>query len=208
MERLRGRGRRLFGSYEAGCAHECWQMDGKGPFRVRLLGGEIVAVHVLSVLDDHSRAVLAAIVAAAEDTAAAIAVFQKAALRYGLPDRMQFDRGSAFDSDAFRSGLAQCGVHRNHVHARQPTAQGKIEAYHRPLSRWFIDELAAQQVVDLEHLRRRAGACSNSRSPGVLGRRWLGAGAERTAAGGRCSRPAATHSYRNFRVQALESLAP
>ncbi len=154
VERLRGAAKKLYGRYEAERPHQCWQMDGKGPFRVRFTSGEVVSVHVLSVLDDFSRAVLAAIVAASEDTAATIAVFQKAAQRYGLPDRMQFDRGSAFDSETFRSGLAPCGVHRNHVRAKQPTAQGKIEAYHRSLGRWFVSELAAQQVSDLEHLQQ------------------------------------------------------
>ena len=155
VERLRsGTKSKLYGLYEASRPHESWQLDGKGPFSVRLQSGEVVRVHVLSVLDDYSRSVLAAIVAPAEDARAAIAVFQKAALRYGLPERMQFDRGSAFDSDAFRHGLAQCGVHRSFVRAKQPTAQGKIEAYHRPLTRWFVNELAVQQVVDLDHLQQ------------------------------------------------------
>lgn len=149
-----GKPKQLFSRYEAAHPHECWQLDGKGPLTVRLQSGDTIRVHVLSVLDDHSRSILAALVTGAEDSAAAIAVFQKAALRYGLPSRMQFDRGSAFDSEAFRSGIAQCGVHRNFVRAKQPTAQGKIEAYHRWLVRWFVDELQAQVVVDRDHLQQ------------------------------------------------------
>jgi len=154
VERLRtGKDHRLRDRYEAQHAHECWQLDGKGPFAVRLVAGGSVRVHVVSVLDDYSRAILAAHVAGAEDTAATISAFCKAAARYGLPGRMQFDRGAAFDSNAFRNGLAQCGVHRNYVRARYPQAQGKIEAYHRSLQRWFVDELRAQQVHDLAHLQ-------------------------------------------------------
>lgn len=149
-----GKKKQLYSRYEASHPHECWQLDGKGPFLVRLQDGNGIRVHVLSVLDDYSRSILAALIAAAEDTKAAIAVFQKAALRYGLPTRMQFDRGSAFDSEAFRAGIAQCGVHRNFVRSKQPTAQGKIEAYHRWLGRWFLDELQAQTVVDVEHLQQ------------------------------------------------------
>src|SRR6185295_20392933 len=63
-------------------------------------------------------------------------------------------RGSAFDSLDFRSGIARSGVHRNFVRAKTPTAQGKIESYHRSLGRWFLDELKAQEVVDLEHLQQ------------------------------------------------------
>lgn len=152
-KRRTGRDRKLRDRFEAGHPHECWQLDGKGPFAVRLKSGERIRVHVLTVLDDHSRAVLAAIIAAAEDAASAIRVFQLAAERYGLPDRMQFDRGSAFDSHAFRGGLAQCGVHRNFVRAKDPRAQGKIERYHRTLQRWFVAELPAQEVCDVEHLQ-------------------------------------------------------
>lgn len=154
VERLRaGKDRRLRNRYEAQHAHESWQLDGKGPFTVQMMSGERVRAHVLSVLDDHSRAVLAAHVATSEDSVAAIGAFSKAAARYGLPDRMQFDRGSAFDSKAFRDGIAHCGVHRNYVRARHPEAQGKIEAYHRSLKRWFLDELRAQEVHDLVHLQ-------------------------------------------------------
>ncbi len=152
--RLRaGKDRRLRNRYEAGHAHESWQLDGKGPFTVRLMSGERIRAHVLTVLDDYSRTVLAAHIATSEDTVAAIGAFAKAAARYGLPDRMQFDRGSAFDSKAFRDGIAHCGVHRNYVRARHPEAQGKIEAYHRSLKRWFLDELRAQEVHDLVHLQ-------------------------------------------------------
>ena len=119
---------------------------------MRLKDGGRIAVHVLSILDDYSRAILAVLVALAENIVAAIRVFQKAAAKYGLPDRFQFDRGSSFDSHPFRGGLARLGVHRNAVKARAPQSQGKIEAYHRSLKRWFVVELRAQQVCDLEHL--------------------------------------------------------
>jgi hypothetical protein len=111
-------------------------------------------VHVLTVLDDFSRAVLAGVVALAEDQRAAITVFKKAASRFGLPARMQFDRGSAFDAEDFRHGLSQLGVHRNAVKARNPEAQGKIEAFNKVLGRWFVAELALEVVRDLEHLEQ------------------------------------------------------
>jgi putative transposase len=155
IERLRsGKKSKLHDLYEAAHPHEGWQLDGKGPFVVRFVDGTRVEVKVLSVLDDHSRAVLAAVVALAEDIEAAVTVTSKAIAKWGLADRYQFDRGSAFDSHAFRGGLAALGVHRNFVKARSPEWEGKIEAYHRSLERWFVRELRAQQVVDLEHLQQ------------------------------------------------------
>jgi hypothetical protein len=107
---------------------------------------------VLSVLDDFSRYVLATIVAFVENIAAAVRVIRLAISKWGISERMQCDRGSAFDSIDFRTGLALLGVHRNWVQSRTPEAQAKVEAYHRVLQRWFIRELRHQEVQNLEHL--------------------------------------------------------
>ncbi len=155
IEKLRkGHKSKLRALYEAQHPHEGWQLDGKGPFAVRLKNAGRVNVHVLSVLDDHSRNALAARVASSESEEAAITVFEKAAGTWGLADRFQFDGGSAFDAKGFRQGLAQLGVHRNALKVRTPEWQGKIEAYHRCLVRWFVNELPCQEVVDLEHLQQ------------------------------------------------------
>jgi hypothetical protein len=90
--------------------------------------------------------------AAAENIEAAVRVFRLAASKWGIALRMQFDRASAYDSKVFRTGLAFLGVHRNWVKSRNPAAQGKIEAYHRSLKKWFVNELPNQQVIDIQHL--------------------------------------------------------
>ncbi len=155
IEKLRkGHKSKLRTLYEAQHPHEGWQLDGKGPFAVRLQHAGRVQVHVLSVLDDHSRNVLAVQVAGSESEKAAITAFEKAAGKWGLADRFQFDGGSAFDAKGFRQGLAQLGIHRNALKVGTPEWQGKIEAYHRCLKRWFVNELPCQEVVDLEHLQQ------------------------------------------------------
>ena len=155
IEKLRkGHKSKLRALYEAQYPHEGWQLDGKGPFAVRMTDGTRINVHVLSVLDDYSRNVLAARVASAESEEAAISVFEQAVGKWGLADRFQFDGGSAFDAKGFRQGLAQLGVHRNALKVRTPEWQGKIEAYHRCLGRWFVNELLCQEVVDREHLQQ------------------------------------------------------
>jgi hypothetical protein len=155
IEKLRkGHKSKLRALYEAQHPHEGWQLDGKGPFAVRLTDGTRINVHVLSVLDDYSRYVLAAQVASAESEEAAITVFEQAAGKWGLADRFQFDGGSAFEAKGFRQGLAQVGVHRNALKVRTPEWQGKIEAYHRCLVRWFVNELPCQEVVDRQHLQQ------------------------------------------------------
>jgi hypothetical protein len=133
-------------------------LDAKGPVSVRLRSGQTILFHVLTVLDDVSRAVLAAIAAPTPDLRAAVRVFRLAALRWGLPARFYADRASIFDSVAFRNGLAQLGVHRIFAKGRNPEANGKIEAYHRVLGGWFTRRLSRQEVVDLEHLQQLLSA--------------------------------------------------
>jgi hypothetical protein len=109
---------------------------------------------VITIIDDASRAVLAAIVVLRPDLCAAVRVFRLAAKRWGLPDFLYADRASIFDSWAFREGLAQFGTHRIRVRPRNPEANGKIEAYHRVLVAWFTGRLGRQRVVDLVHLQQ------------------------------------------------------
>jgi transposase InsO family protein len=152
LRRRKGTDKKLRDLYETDQPHDIWQLDAKGPFPVTLINGKTLRVHVLSILDDFSRYILAAIIAAVENIEAAVRVFRLAASKWGMADRMQFDRASAYDSKVFRTGLAFLGVHRNWVKSRNPAAQGKIEAYHRSLKRWFVNELPKQEVVDLDHL--------------------------------------------------------
>ena len=84
--------------------------------------------HVFTILDDATRAVLAALICPTPDLAAAVLVFRMAANRWGLPGMLYADRASIFDSIAFRRGLAQLGSHRIPTKPRNPEANGKIEA--------------------------------------------------------------------------------
>jgi transposase InsO family protein len=152
----RGNGdRRLRRRFEASRPHQIWQSDSKGPFTVRFVKDHRkVSVHVMTVLDDFSRGVLAVRIVLAPDLRAAVLVFRSAAGRWGLPGKFYADRASIFDSYAFRGGLAELGVHRIKTRVRNASARGKIEAYHRIIESWFIRELRHQRVHDLEHLNR------------------------------------------------------
>lgn len=146
--------RRRRSRYVAREPHDIWHCDAKGPVRVRLVSGAELAFHVLSILDDATRAVLAAIVVLSPNLAAAVRVFRAAALRWGLPRRFYADRASIFDSRPFRAALADMGAHRIRIKPKSPEANGKIEAYHRIIVLWFTDRLPYQQVVDLVHLQQ------------------------------------------------------
>lgn len=153
LARKEKKARRRYRRFAAKAPHQIWQLDAKGTFSVRI-GGKRVRVCVLTVLDDMSRAVLAAVVAEVEDLAAAMRVFRLAAARWGLPEKLYCDRHSAYDSRAFREALAELGIHRIRTRPRNASAHGKIEAYHRSLKSWFVEELPHQVVRSLEHLEQ------------------------------------------------------
>jgi len=152
--RRRARGeRKLRRRFQALRPHQIWHADAKAAFLVRFTDGTSRRLQVLSLLDDATRFVLAALVVGSESLGAAVASFRAAAARWGLPEKFYADRGSAYDSDVLRKGLAVLGVHRINTRSRNPSAHGKIEAYHRSLQRWFIAELKHQPIRDLPHLQ-------------------------------------------------------
>jgi len=150
-ERKRGRPR---GRWVPRRCHEVWHLDAKGPIKVTTTSGETISFHVLTVIDGASRAVLAASLVRSPDLVATVRVFRRAVQLYGLPDRFYMDRGSPFDTPAFRGALALLGVHRIFTKGRNPPPNGKIEAYHRCISIWFARRLKKQEVVDWIHLEQ------------------------------------------------------
>ena len=153
LKRVRARARRRT-RFVARLPHDIWHLDAKGPVTLRLGSRELISFHVLTVLDDMSRATLASLIAPTPDLCAAVRVFRAAAERWGLPGRIYADRASIFDAHAFRAGLADMGAHRIWAKPRNPEANGKIEAFHRVLGTWFVKRLPRQVVVDLVHLQQ------------------------------------------------------
>ncbi len=89
LRRRKGTDKKLRDLYQTDQPHDIWQLDAKGPFPVTLINGKTLRVHVLSILDDFSRYILAAIIAPAENIAAAVRVFRLAASKWGIALRMQ-----------------------------------------------------------------------------------------------------------------------
>lgn len=139
--------------FSAATVHQIWQGDAKADFKVTFIDGTTKNFRVLSLLDDYSRFVVCARIVDSESLQATVQTFFHAASRFGLPYSFYADRGSPYDSYLFRQGLALLGVRRINTKPRNPSAHGKIEAYHRPLDNWFIKELPYQQIRDRAHLQ-------------------------------------------------------
>jgi transposase InsO family protein len=149
-QRNRARRRR----FQAKMPHELWHGDAKACFWVRFVDGSRRRFRLITLLDDATRYVLRGLVVTSESIRAAVSVFRQAAGRYGLPLAFYADRGSPYDSYVFRQGLAILGVRRINTRPRNPSAHGKIEAFHRAIHRWFVKELAHQLVLDEIHLQQ------------------------------------------------------
>jgi putative transposase len=139
--------------FAASEVHQIWHGDAKADFKVTFIDGSTRKVRILSLLDDYSRYILSAQIVDSESLRATTQTFFNAASRFGLPQSFYADRGSAYDSYLFRQALALLGVRRINTKPRNPSAHGKIEAYHRPLHNWFVNELPYQQISNIAHLQ-------------------------------------------------------
>ena len=119
--RKRARGQtKLRTRFQASRPHQIWQGDAKAAFRATLVCGAILEFRILSLLDDCTRYILAARIVVSESLAAAVGAFRHAAALWGLPEGFYADRGSCYDADLFRQGLAILGVRRIGTKARNP----------------------------------------------------------------------------------------
>lgn len=145
--------------FERAEPNELWQMDFKGHFA--LATGRC---HPLTVLDDHSRFSLG-LEACADERADTVqgrltAIFR----RYGLPWRFLADNGAPWGDDAdsrhtrLTIWLLRLDIAISHGRPYHPQTQGKVERFHRSLSR---EILSGRPADDLDDCQRRFDAWRN-----------------------------------------------
>ncbi len=132
--------------------NELWQMDFKGHFALEEGG----YCHPLTVLDDHSR-FLVGIKACSNETIETVkaqltTIFE----RFGLPQRMLMDNGSAwgFDREArhtlLTAWLIRLGIHISHGRPYHPQTQGKEERLNRTLSEEVIRQNRLNTLLETQ----------------------------------------------------------
>ena len=98
--------------------HEYWSADVRYLDTPRLSpGGQ---VYVVSVLENHSRAVLASGVFRTQGLASFLSVFYRAAERYGSPEALVTDSGSVFRANRARAVYEALGVEHEQIERGQP----------------------------------------------------------------------------------------
>ena len=138
------------GSYEALRPNQLWHMD----FLHRYIHGQ--KVFVLALIDDFSRFVTGWALDDAERADAVITAFDAAVTRYGRPEAVMSDGGSAFwawkGSSRFTRLLEEYGV--DQLIATVPQLNGKSEVFNANLQKELFNRVTFADVGDL---RRHLG---------------------------------------------------
>ena len=124
--------------FERSQPNELWQMDFKGPLRAGQSQGP------LSVLDDHSRYLIALEPLESGRTEAVKSSLERAFEECGVPEAMLMDHGTPWWGVQSPGGLTSLslwlmkqgiGLHWGRI--RHPQTQGKVERFHGELQRAF-----------------------------------------------------------------------
>ena len=138
------------GSYEAVRPNQLWHMD----FVHQYIHGQ--KAFVLALIDDYSRFVTGWALDDAERADAVIGAFEAAVARYGRPEAVMSDGGSAFwawkGSSRFTRILEEYGV--DQIVATTPELNGKSEVFNANLQKELFRRIT---FTDLGDLRRHLG---------------------------------------------------
>ena len=134
--------------YEAVRPHQLWHLD----FLHRHIHKQ--AVYLLLLLDDFSRFIVGWAVWDAERVDAVVDTFERAVARYGRPEMVMSDRGSAFwawqGTGRFTRLLEEYGV--DQLLAKRPQTNGKLEVLNANVQKELFN---VERFFDLGETARR-----------------------------------------------------
>ena len=146
--------------------NDCWQIDATvWP----LLDG--TDCWIFTLLDDHSRKMLACRVAAASPTTAAMDALTEAIGGHGLPGIVLSDNGRYFtgkttgSSVEFERHLWAHAVRTINSRPRHPQTCGKIERWHQTLKKWLRRQPPAHSHAQLQEQLNQFAIIYNSKRP-------------------------------------------
>ena len=156
----------LLRRFERDEPNDLWQMDA-----TEVALSDETTAEVVSVLDDHARFLLAAIVCPVATCEVTWAAFVAAARSYGLPRQVFTDNHLSFTGRlrgfevAFERKVRATGVDLITGTPFHPQGRGKIERFHRTLHDFIDDEGGAADPATLQRLVDRFRADYNNDRP-------------------------------------------
>jgi transposase InsO family protein len=115
-------------AFEALAPHAIWAMDICFLYTRKHDGFDR---YLITILDDHSRMVIASGLFARQTVVEVAAVLKAAVLTYGVPQRLVCDRGSQFTCSEFRRVCAVLHLAVDYAPPQYPQYKGKIERFFR-----------------------------------------------------------------------------
>lgn len=106
--------------------------------------------YLLAILDDASRAFMAARFAFRDDITAFLPILREAVLARGLPSRLLVDNGPNYRSRVLRTACATLGIHLVYAAPYSPTSKARLERMFRTCRMAFLPTLPA--ILTLEEL--------------------------------------------------------
>ena len=136
--------------FERGHSNDLWQFDFKRA--VRLRGG--CSVYPFTVLDDHSRFLLALVACADHQMETGWAVYWDALGTHGMPLEALSDNARAFRTidglSQWTSRLLRLGILHTSGRPRHPQTQGKVERFHGTLQRELLSHYKFPDIATLQ----------------------------------------------------------
>ena len=120
--------------FASGRRHEYWTADVRY-VNVHRLGGR---VYVVSVLENHSRAILASSVSRTQDLSSFLSVLYRAVEEYGSPEALVTDGGSIFRANRSKAVYEALKIAKHEIERRQPW-QSYIETAFSNVQRRMAD---------------------------------------------------------------------
>lgn len=115
--------------------------------------GAKVKTYLSSVIDDHSRLILASKFYAGQDAVIVEDTLHTAITNYGRMDACYFDNGSQYVSRQLKISLSRLGITIRHAPLQSGRSKGKIEKFHQVVDS-FLREAKLKNVTTLEELNR------------------------------------------------------
>ena len=115
--------------------------------------GRMVQTYLSSIIDDHSRYILASSFYDNQEKEIVEDTFRKAILKHGRFDAGYVDNGGQYVSRQLIRSLAKLGIRLIHARPNSGQSKGKIEKFHQVVDS-YIAEARAKKIRTLEELNR------------------------------------------------------
>ena len=188
--------------FQADQPNETWQLD-----YTDWALADNTRVVILTILDDHSRFIIACRAYPQATVTNVITCFSLAVSTYGPPQSTLTDNGRAFTTNNGRSTntpngfeqlLVELGIHKKNGKPYHPQTQGKVERYHHTLKLALSNKPPAETIDELNtHLDDITDYYNHHRPHRALNRMTPAQAYDATPK----ARPDGTETHANYRIR-------